>query len=68
MLTVGGGIFSYWSLKHIDIDKEDFRSARGFVTIAIVVALGGFYGLSKLIDGIIYLVRPQSIEKSIPDL
>jgi hypothetical protein len=32
------------------------------------LALMGFYGFWKLLNGIIYLVRPQSEDKSIPDL
>jgi len=33
-----------------------------------VVLLAGFYGLWKLVKGVIYLVRPQSEHKSIPDI
>jgi hypothetical protein len=32
-----------------------------------VVLLAGLYGLWKLVKGVIYLVRPQSEHKSIPD-
>jgi len=67
-LTVGSCIFFYWSLSHVDIDKMNYRIARVFAAISIVIALGGFYGLSKLIDGIIYLFRPQSISKSISEM
>lgn len=67
-LIVGASIFFYWSLLHVDIDKMNSRSARGFVMIAIVIAGGGLYGLSKMIDGVRELVRPQSEEKSISEL
>ena len=67
-LIIASAIFFYWSLLHVDIDKMNSRSARGFVVIAISIALGGLYGLSKLIDGIRDLVRPQSEEKSISEL
>jgi len=33
-----------------------------------LLAFAGFYGLWKLVNGIIYLVRPQSEAKSIADL
>jgi len=33
-----------------------------------VIALAGFYGLSKLLDGMTYLFRPQSIKKSISEM
>ena|ERR1022692_2307851 len=68
VLTVGAGIFFYLSLKHVDIDEMNSRRASGFATIAIVIALGGFYGLWKLLDGITYLVRPQSIKKSVSEM
>jgi len=67
-LTIGAGIFFYWSFNHVDIDQMNSRGARGFVTMALVIAIGGFYGLWKLMDGITYLVRPQSEKKSISEL
>ena len=67
-LIVGAGIFFYWSFLHVDIDKMNSRSARGFAVMAIVIALGGLYGFSKLIDGIRNLVRPQSEEESLSEL
>jgi len=33
-----------------------------------IVLLAGLYGLWKLVNGVIYLVRPQSEHKSIPDI
>ena len=68
VLLVGAGIFFCFSLKHVNLDRMDSYSARAFVGTAIVVAIAGFYGLSKLIDGIIYLVRPQSEEKAISEM
>jgi len=46
----------------------DHVSARAFVGTALVIAWVGFYGFSKLLGGIIYLVRPQSEEKPISDI
>ena len=68
VLTTGAVIFFGWSLLHVDIDKMSYRDVKGFVLIAIVIALGGFYGLWKLIDGIAYLVRPQSEKQSVSEI
>lgn len=43
---------------------SSYRSAKGNAFIALI----GCYGLWKLIDGIIYLIRPQSEAKSITEL
>jgi hypothetical protein len=67
-ITIGAGIFFYWSFKHVDIDQMNSRRAEGFVAMALVIAIGGFYGLWKLMDGITYLRRPQSVERSISDI
>ena len=68
VVTVGAGIFLYLGLKHADIGKMSSIGARGFATAAIVIAVGGLYGISKLIDGITYVVRPHSIEKAISEI
>ncbi len=67
-LTIGAGIFFYLGLKYVDMDKMNGRSASGFAMVALVIAIGGFYGCWKLIDGISYLVRPQSEDKSISEI
>jgi hypothetical protein len=67
-LTIGSGAYFYWGFLHADIDEMDSGSAHGFVTIAIVIAVGGLYGFSKLIDGVWDLLRPQSEKKSISEL
>lgn len=67
-LTLGACLFLYLSLKHADIQKMSSMDARGFVMVAGLVAVGGFYGLWKLMDGITYLCRPQSEHKAIPDM
>ena len=67
-LTIGAGIFFFWSFGHFDIDRMNSSSAKGFVTISLLIAIGGFYGLWKPVDGIIYLVRPQSVENSISEM
>jgi hypothetical protein len=40
----------------------------GTIGALAIVLLAGVYGLSKLVKGITYLVRPQSEHKSIPDI
>ena len=67
-LVVGAGILLYLSLKDADFDRMSVRSGRGLVTICLILAIGGCYGLSRLIDGILYLVRPESVDKSISEM
>jgi hypothetical protein len=43
-------------------------AASGLIKALAVVLLAGLYGLAKLVKGIVYLVRPQSEHKSIPDI
>ena len=43
-------------------------SGSGWTRALALVLLAGVYGLWKLKNGIIYLVRPQSEHKSIPDI
>src|SRR5882672_5942033 len=40
----------------------------GIIKALAVVVLAGLYGLSKLVKGAVYHVRPQSEHKSIPDI
>lgn len=40
----------------------------GIIKALAVVLLAGVYGVWKLVKGVIYLVRPQSEHKSIPDI
>ena len=42
--------------------------AGGLALLLSVVLLAGIYGLSKLVKGLAYLVRPQSEHGSIPDI
>jgi hypothetical protein len=59
-LVPGAGITFYLCL------RLGFSS--GFARCAAVCMVGGFYGIWKLYNGIIYLVRPQSGHKSIPNI
>ena len=43
-------------------------ASSGIVRALAVVLLAGLYGVWKLIKGIVYLPRPQSEHKSIPDI
>ncbi len=48
-----------------------FRAASatsGIVRVLAVVLLAALYGCWKLLKGIVYLLRPQSEHKSIPDI
>ena len=67
-LTVGAVLFFYLSFKYPEFPRMNSRSARGFATLALGIAIGGFYGLWKLIDGIGCLVRPESEARSISDV
>jgi hypothetical protein len=40
----------------------------GLIKALAVVLLAGLYGIWKLVKGAVYLVRPQSEHKSIPDI
>jgi len=63
VLAGGAGLLLYMSLEHSS-SIMSYRSARG---IAVIV-LAGLYGIWKLVNGLIYLVRPQSEERSITEL
>ena len=66
LLVVAGGI-SIWLwlvLKHPPQGKIGGLAVR----VLSLVLLGGLYGVWKLVNGIYYLVRPQSEDKSIPDI
>jgi hypothetical protein len=60
LLLVGAGITVYLCLR--------LGYSSGFLKCAAVSLVGVFYGIWKLYKGIIYLVRPQSEHKSIPDI
>ena len=44
------------------------NAGSGIIRALAVVLLAGFYGLWKLVKGLVYLVRPQSEHGSIPDI
>jgi uncharacterized protein YjeT (DUF2065 family) len=52
----------------IYINSSDRVVRVGTGKVIGVLACAGLYGLWKLVNGIIYLVRPQSEDKSITDL
>jgi hypothetical protein len=64
VLTVGSGISIYYMLTRSEIPHSSTSAGRGLG----VLMLAGGYGLWKLVNGIIYLVRPQSEHQSISDL
>lgn len=63
-LTGGAGIFFYLLFARSHIPRVNVRSAKGYGFLFLLA----FYGLWKLVNGIIYLVRPKSEPGSIPDL
>lgn len=67
--TAGGVL--YWICTWIfPLGSARVYGAGGSTVIAVAVLLGALvlYGLWKLAKGIIYIVRPQSEHKAIPDI
>jgi len=62
VLTGAAGIALYFALPPANGFSSSITRASG------VILLAGLYGLWKLVKGVIYLVRPQSEHKSIPDI
>ena len=62
VLTGAAGVITYIALAHGSGLSSGITRALG------VALLAGLYGLWKLVKGVIYLVRPQSEHKSIPDI
>ena len=63
-LIGAAGVFFYWLFASRHIPRVSVRSAKGYG----VLALGAFYGLWRLVNGIIRLVRPKAEHGSIPDM
>ena len=61
LLTGAAGITLYIALPHSS-------ATSGFIQALGVVLMAGVYGLWKLGKGVVYLIRPQSEHKSIPDI
>ena len=64
VLTGVSGSLIYYLLTQSVSDHGSSRSGRGLG----ILMLGAGYGLWKLVNGIIYLVRPQSEHQSITEL
>ena len=58
----GAAVFTFIITSHLTI------SASGIAKLQALALMAGGYGLWKLWTGIVYLVRPQSEHKSIPDI
>ena len=68
-LIAGAGIVLYLSFKYLSAHNTGYYgSQRGVGGIIGLSLIGVFYGLWKLVNGIVDLVRPQSEDESIPDL
>ncbi|HWW03254.1 MAG TPA: hypothetical protein VNZ64_26365 [Candidatus Acidoferrum sp.] len=61
VLTGCAGITLYMALRMAS-------ASSGIIKALALVLLAGMYGLWKLVKGVVYLVRPQSEHKSIPDI
>ncbi len=65
MALIGAaGVFFLWLFTSSHIPRVSVRSAKGYG----VLAIAAFYGLWRLINGIIRLARPKSEHGSIPDI
>ena len=60
-LIGGAGILLYLFFGRPNIVGMNIRTAEGFG----IMLLAGFYGIWKLVNGIVYLVCPQSEKESI---
>jgi uncharacterized membrane protein len=61
-LLTGAAVFTFFIASHFT------TATYGIVKLLALVLMAGGYGLWKLWTGIVYLVRPQSEHKSIPDI
>ena len=67
-LVIGALLFFLFSYGRVDLDRMDFSARRAFVGTAVVIVIGGVYGISKLIDGLFHIVRPQNEHESISEI
>jgi hypothetical protein len=69
-ITAGTGILLFSFIPEIaNYDTSNsLIGARGLPAVAVVIMIGGYYGLSRLIDGIMYLVRPESKDGCISEM
>jgi len=63
-LIGAAGAFFYWLFRSPHIPRGSVRNAKGYG----VLALAAFYGLWRLVIGILRLVRPKTEHGSIPDI
>ena len=64
VLIGAAGIYFYWLFAGSHIPSLNVWSAKGYGVLVLVA----FYGLWRLVNGIIRLVRPKSEHGSIPDI
>ena len=63
-LIGGAGIFFYLLFRSSHMPTVSVRAGKGYGALVLLA----FYGLWRLINGIIRLVRPKSEHKSIPNI
>jgi hypothetical protein len=66
LIFSASGSLLYLAFKHPHMYTNGLHRSSG--TSLGMLIFGIFYGLWKLVNGIIYLVRPQSEDASIPDI
>jgi len=64
VILVVGGLLLYWTHATANTPMGRVRTGKGTVGLVIVM----LFGLWKLVNGIISLVRPKSEHRSIPDI
>jgi MFS family permease len=65
LIVASGGLVAYWAAAYGASILVGWQFTRAAVTILVLI---GFFGVWKLLRGVIYLVAPQSEHKSIPDI
>jgi hypothetical protein len=63
-----GGVLAAAASVALYLGLRVSSATSGIIRVLAIVLLAGIYGFWKLIKGIVYVLRPQSEHKSIPDI
>lgn len=66
--VVIGSVLTGAAAVALGLGLSAFSATSGSVRALAIVLLGGIFGLLKLVKGIVYLCRPESEHRSIPDI